>query len=189
MQIGKVSSQLADYIESAIMKDAKITWFLETETSLADRDDPAIIFTHDTGEGPQLVRPVFYDGEVESDSCWIYYNFCRPIIRELDFDEELLSRIKINMLLPRDVDYMWHTPHVDSTDKHIVLLYYVNDSDGETYFFQEKYDGTIKKNGTIMKIIKPEKGKYVIFDGTQFHASSQPSNNLRSVINFNFHAD
>jgi hypothetical protein len=188
MKIGRVSSQLADYIETAIMKDAKIQWLLDTETSLAPPDDPAIIFTQNAGEGPQLVRPVFCYNEFESDT-WIYYNFCRPIIRELNLDEELLSRIKINMLLPRDVDYMWHTPHVDSTDKHTVLLYYVNDSDGPTYFFEEKYDGTIKNSCTIMQEIEPEKGKYIIFDGNHFHASSQPSNNLRSVINFNFNAD
>lgn len=188
MKIGKVSSQIADYIESAIMKDAKIPWFLEAGTCYPSPDDPAIILSENTGEGPQLVRPILYDYEFEGDT-WIYYSFCKPILKELDLDEELLSRAKINMLLPRDVDYMWHSPHVDSTDKHTVLLYYVNDSDGPTYFFEEKYDGTIKNSCTIMKEIEPEKGKYVIFDGDQFHASSQPSDNLRSVINFNFYAD
>ena len=98
MQIGRVSSQLADHIETAIMKDAKIPWFLETGTCYPSPDDPAIILSENTGEGPQLVRPILYDYEFEGDT-WIYYSFCRPILKELDLDEELLSRAKINGLL------------------------------------------------------------------------------------------
>lgn len=64
-------------------------------------------------------------------------------------------------------------------DPHLACLYYVNDTDGDTIFFNQ--DKT-----TIIKKVAPKKGRVVIFDGSICHSSSTPTKNVRSVINFNF---
>lgn len=71
-------------------------------------------------------------------------------------------------------------PHIDLNEKHKVYLYYVSTSDGETVFF--------KKN-KIIKKIKPEQGKLVIFSGDIYHSAKQPKKNIRCIINFDVKND
>jgi hypothetical protein len=54
-----------------------------------------------------------------------------------------IIRIKINivpMAGPESIG-KYQMPHVDSDQPHKVFLYYVNDADGDTYFFNEKFSG------------------------------------------------
>ena len=69
-------------------------------------------------------------------------------------------------------------PHVDRKDPHFVCLYYVNDSDGNTIFYNN--------NKEIIKSISPKKGRIVLFDGSILHSGSHPKNTTRTVININF---
>ena len=69
----------------------------------------------------------------------------------------------------------------------MVMIYYVNDSDGDTIFFNEKHTGTIDNSKkTISQRITPKKNKCIIFDGLQYHAGSTPKNSHRMFININF---
>ena len=73
------------------------------------------------------------------------------------------------------------TPHVDITDDHFVMLYYVCDSDGDTIIYneQEKSDSY-----TVQKRITPKQGRVVLFDGSYYHTAEQPINNIRCVVNY-----
>ena len=80
-------------------------------------------------------------------------------------------------------------PHVDLYYSHVVMLYYVNESDGDTVIYKEKYNGNgeakYPSHLTELKRIKPKKGRLVVFDGLHYHASSNPRKNpYRCVINF-----
>lgn len=68
-------------------------------------------------------------------------------------------------------------PHIDTHEPHIVVLYYVLDSDGDTVFFNND-----KK---IIKSVTPKKGSVVVFNGNTYHSNYLPIENNRSVINFN----
>ena len=69
--------------------------------------------------------------------------------------------------------------HVDADMPHTTTLYYVNDSDGDTYFFDN--------DGNIIKKVTPKKGRIVTFDGLTYHSSSCPrENSHRLVLNFNY---
>ena len=77
-----------------------------------------------------------------------------------------------------DVD----TPHVDLIVPHFVMLYYVNDSDGDTLIYNEK---TISEKGlTVQKKVTPKQGRVVLFDGSLYHTAEQPNHNLRCVVNY-----
>jgi len=71
-----------------------------------------------------------------------------------------------------------HNAHVDNDNPHDVVLYYINDADGDTFFFDS--------DGIIMHRETPERGKMVIFDGSTYHASSSPSKNIRMTLNINY---
>tara|TARA_X000001036_G_scaffold88686_2_gene80950 strand:- start:2655 stop:2861 length:207 start_codon:yes stop_codon:yes gene_type:complete len=62
---------------------------------------------------------------------------------------------------------------------HTTALYYVNTADGETVFFDE--------NNNEVRREKPEAGKVIIFDGSVYHASQNPTRSTnRITLNFNY---
>jgi len=80
------------------------------------------------------------------------------------------------------------TPHIDNVENHIVILYYVNDSDGCTVIYDKKYEeGKTVKFDELKEIkrVEPKKGRVVIFNGLHYHTGEQPNSNLRSIINCN----
>ena len=75
------------------------------------------------------------------------------------------------------------TPHIDIHDrKHIVALYYVCDSDGDTIIFNERKPS---ESYTIKQRVTPKQGRMVIFDGSLMHTAEQPLNNVRCIVNYN----
>lgn len=101
------------------------------------------------------------------------------ILKHTKLDAEVI-RCKIN-LQPKNADAKensYNTPHKDFDFKHFVILYYVNDSDGDTVFFNK--DGL-----SIQQRIVPKKGRVLIFDGDKLHTGSHPRRALfRLIINF-----
>lgn len=85
-------------------------------------------------------------------------------------------------------------PHIDITNfNHLVCLYYVFDSDGDTVFFDKKSDSEERpsfKDYKIIDRVTPKQGRVVLFDGRQYHANYLPrKSDVRSVINMNLGAD
>jgi len=81
-------------------------------------------------------------------------------------------------------------PHTDLSNyhsDHYSMVYYLNDSDGDTIIFNETLKDTPIKNFTIDKKITPKKGTAVIFPGYHFHCGTTPrTSQARIVANFNF---
>lgn len=107
-----------------------------------------------------------------------------PLMRMLDWENIIkktqvsptILRMKSNLLLKTQLTP--NTPHIDFLYPHTVLLYYVNDSSGDTIF----YDNNFK----VIEKITPKKGRIIIFDGSIYHSSTPPqTNDYRCVINVN----
>lgn len=92
-----------------------------------------------------------------------------------------------------------NNPHTDFEDDHYSAIYYLNDSDGDTYLFKEYDDphaGSVKQrweksssmtNFTVESTVTPKQNRLLVFDGHQFHASSHPKeSNYRIILNVNF---
>jgi hypothetical protein len=87
-----------------------------------------------------------------------------------------------------DLDFL-HTdinPHIP----HLVVLYYVLDSDGDTIICDLKNTGFGRndlhaKDYKVLQKVKPKQGRAVIFDGTYYHTAEQPRDNVRCIINMN----
>jgi 2OG-Fe(II) oxygenase superfamily len=67
--------------------------------------------------------------------------------------------------------------HVDYNFPHLVLLYYVNTTDGDTILYDN--------NNEIAERISPKRGRCVLFDGLTLHASSSSTLAPRLVLNTN----
>lgn len=151
-----------------------------------------------------------YKNITETDA-WIHTLFFLPRgINSSYFDDfkiilsefEKKEKIKIKELLRiriRKTFYCkghnlkkYNFPHVDlcNFSNYKSLLYYFEDSDGDTIFFKERYNKQKKfdlTNLTINKRNKPVKGNAVYFDGDIFHSGNCPVNyNTRTVLNFDF---
>ena len=107
-----------------------------------------------------------------------------PIMSMLDWNNTVdkikaspsILRMKSNLLLKTQLTP--NTPHIDFLYPHTVLLYYVNDSSGNTIFYDENFK--------IKQTINPKKGRIVVFNGDIYHSSTPPrTNDYRCVINFN----
>ena len=76
------------------------------------------------------------------------------------------------------------TPHIDldEGDEHIVVLYYVIDSDGDTIIYNER---TESPSYTEKQRVSPKQGRVVIFEGGQYHTAAQPTKGTRCIVNYN----
>lgn len=91
-----------------------------------------------------------------------------------------LHRIKANLdLRSTRTEDQYTTPHIDGDYAHLVMIYYVNNSDGCTILFDQ--------DGRITHRVVPVRGNCLIFPGNIYHAAQPPTKNpTRIVINFNF---
>jgi hypothetical protein len=77
-------------------------------------------------------------------------------------------------------------PHVDDHYYHLVLLYYVNDSDGDTLLYKNRYNRQENNEMIIDERISPKAGRAVLFTGDTYHSFFYPNkHDIRSVININ----
>jgi hypothetical protein len=77
-------------------------------------------------------------------------------------------------------------PHIDDYQDHLVLLYYVNDSDGDTLLYKNIYDPEQDNDMIIESRISPKAGRAVLFMGDTYHSFHYPNkHDTRSVININ----
>ena len=100
---------------------------------------------------------------------------------DLNLSERTLYRAKSTILFPPSKKQKQESDiHIDYDEIEVDnLLYYVNDSDGDTILYEND-----KK--TVMKRISPKAGRFVYFDGDIPHCASRPVENLkRMVININ----
>ena len=76
------------------------------------------------------------------------------------------------------------TPHIDLDEghRHVVVLYYVKDSDGDTIIYNER---TLSYTYTEKQRVTPKQGRVVIFDGGLYHTAQQCSKTPRCIVNYN----
>lgn len=177
-------------------------WFYESGTcysrnmSLEQAFDNHICIDKNTRDNPQFVHIFANNGNVNSN----LFTVVRPILYFLEQQGvpcNSLRRIKANMIV-QNADFPenhYNIAHVDSPrgecHKDIKsMIYYVNDSDGDTYFFNERLlfpQMPTPTELTLDKTVSPKAGSAVLFNAYQYHASSPPRNTTnRIVINFLF---
>ena len=178
--------EIRDKVEE-IFTSYKVNWHLERKTcpgfecpikdeNMCD-DVPNFhhqVFIHDRG----IVSP--------------HFQLCKDILRTFEdksnWDVTEVLRIRSNLLLKseRETTRRYTVPHLDTwcqgDDRYDcwVLLYYITDSDGPTYFFK---DNVMRHE--VVGTVEPKKGRFVLFKNTR-HAASLPwDHDIRVVLNYN----
>jgi hypothetical protein len=137
-------------------------------------------------------RPQFTHSILTAEGQW---SSAYPVIMSLlsvpPFTFSNILRIKANLTYPRTDNQtgLFGVPHSDIVDMkdYITAIYYVNDNDGDTYIFNEKYEQRTYKELTVKKVVSPKKGRMVLFKGNHLHSGNYPiQDKPRIVINFNF---
>jgi len=108
-------------------------------------------------------------------------------------------RYKINWTKPLGFEYdVKDLMHVDSDIQHIAMVYYINDTTGNTFIYDNIDGNNVEINSkyryndidysklTLIKNIEPKQGRVVVFNGALHHHGSYPKTNDRYIINFNF---
>jgi hypothetical protein len=148
-----------------------------------DKEDLNII------DSPQFTH-VLFDHEIgPASEVWQHIS---PIVWFVEEKTGLkvssIFRVKANLTYPTGTnENNYNPPHIDHGDPNkISMVYYVNDSDGDTRIF----DNFVEQDFYKMKMVvsnKPKKGSAIIFPSTRFHCSSNPvKNETRIVLNFVF---
>jgi hypothetical protein len=161
--------------------------YMET-TSYPTDQFPDIYTDQNVKDIGQLSAPLFILNEYK-ETC---YDLISPLlymikqkVAEIKFNHEV--RVKYNILVrnPESTPSNYNTPHHDAVSNAYSIVYYCNDSDGDTFLFNEFYDGKNPDKLTIAKRIAPKRNRCVIFESNRMHASSSPVYSKdRRVINF-----
>lgn len=143
---------------------------------------------HNYGAGVKSPLQFSHHLYMHEEGASSHFPMMKPVYESLFrlFNGITLFRAKINITTPHppyDV-FQRQEPHVDlqydngAPIEHMVCVYYINDADGPTVFFN-------KPAG--VEEIHPKKGTAVIFDGSTLHAGSNPIYYpFRGIINIDF---
>jgi len=184
-----ISKEKQDILEKYVKKE-NLKWIFANNISYFKSGD---VF-------PQYVLPPTYefDSNILDIISEIEQNVCIRLGRNFLKN----YRFKINLL--KVSDYEIAKPiqkgiHIDRNEEHISLVYYINDTDGSTSFYDflgENVLDCVKyvdygryDKFKLVKEIPPKKGRVSVFNGMMPHHSNYPTINDRYVININLVID
>ena len=137
-----------------------------------------------------LVHTFFEEGETINDDIlnYLFLPMLKGVRERMKIKNMNVVQGRSFLQFPLNLkDKTPDTPHIDLDQgrEHIVALYYVCDSDGDTIIYNERKDqGLEAKSYTIKEKVTPKQGRMVIFDGTLYHTAEQPKDNIRCVVNY-----
>lgn len=184
--------------DTLLSKD--FSWFALDNLSLGDQAEK-YKFTYK--DGYRYIESYGMSSLIFKDDLWYdpygLYMMSRQLIDYVCEAEGIelnrILRIKSNFLT-QNVDYSFNEmcinfPHLDNYNEHTVLVFYVNDSDGDTILFNEQYQvGDKEKDNidlTTEARVHPKKGRILMFNGLQYHTSQNPiESKYRCILNINF---
>jgi hypothetical protein len=149
----------------------------------------------ETKDSLQFRHTFMRSNEIVSD----FYKYITPVVEfyEMHTSSKIsyTQRIKANMLFNHEgiKPQLPHTDAMEIKERAIsgkiwpgrtTLLYYVNNSDGDTIFYNERFTGQPIGKLTEQMRVSPKKNRAVIFDSSQLHSACKPTNkNYRIVLN------
>ena len=157
-------------------------WFLSTSENHRSVDKHIYDKNKDanTIENATLTNFLFIDNKQNSPHFGVAVKILEQFSICTNTQIRRLHRIKANLdLCSTRTDEQYTTRHIDGEYTHLVMIYYVNNSDGCTILFDQ--------DGNITHRVVPVRGNCLLFPGNVYHAAQPPTKNpARIVINFNF---
>ena len=187
----------ADILEKLICRSGEFLWQYNASTN--DLAAPEIMNKDARSyDSDQFVHALYQQGERRSQFFDIVFPMFYFMEDKTGVELAAVERMKANLLVQKHIEEgRYNAPHIDIAERgHKSLLYYVKDSDGDTFIFNETYDDvslersieyTRDRKFTVGRRISPKKGRMIGFDGKHYHASMHPQvSSHRIAIAFSF---
>lgn len=143
-------------------------------------------------------HPMLEDGNVQSPRAELMETVILNALEKAGQNPKQIHRIRLVLNTVSDKPYLTGV-HTDLKFPHKTALIYLNDSDGDTIIYNEKYDTTsglssidyyetmLKDNLTIFGTVSPKENRMVCFDGLQYHTGTTPVKTARRIaFNINY---
>jgi len=181
-----VPKDYQDQLEKVLLGNT-LPLFLNSKN--VDLDDKTAFTDKNAKFSIRLNHTFIHEGQLVSEHWKLIEPLTIAIIKALNIPPKLSScKLNINFPINHFSDSNYYPPHYDTTDKGIVAIYYVNDSDGETLFMDSVKGGNDEFK--IIQTLTPKKGMLAYFPENVLHTNKPPQNTeARCVINFNFLKD
>lgn len=162
------------------------SWFYVPAVSKPDNNIPIL----NAVETSAFVHKIY--GKYENTKSFAYPKFI-PLFEKiedyLNNDYEVFRARTTMTSYKKDFrEHNYNLPHVDFPYPHISAVFYLNNSDGDTWIFNEQY---IRDNEpmsfSVKTRVQPKANRILIFDGFYYHTASNPiTTSTRSIVNLNF---
>lgn len=173
---------------STFVMSNEFPWFYSTHVSLPPEDQG---ITDEYAFETDGFYHMLYADEINYHGMFFekFLSFFNKCSEQFGYTQEDLIRARLGLKQPK-VGYKvenYNLPHVDYTFPHDTIIYYLNDSDGDTRIFnQHAATHPDAKSFSVQQTIEPKANRLVLFDGCQYHTASNPMNvNRRIVLNVN----
>lgn len=123
-----------------------------------------------------------------------YFDMFYPVVYSWMDQVDITKVIRMNLRLTTKIsdEIVTDEPHVDYSDKGIcTVVYYLFDTDGDTVFFNRKFQngdpGREEIGLDVAHSITPRQGRAVFFDSDIYHSASHPTlTNNRITLNVQY---
>ena len=167
-----IPQELQDYYHTLVFGSEKINAMLP----LVCKYEPT---AYDGGKMPVSFEHVLKSSTKLTEHYGNFSKIPQTVFAELNIDFIDIIAARLFITVPHKTKLDFYAPHTDRPEKHLGLIYYVNDSDGDTVFFEKE---------KIIEKVTPKKGRIVLFDGETLHSGGFPTDNPRCIVNFNIYA-
>lgn len=203
-----INENKADFIEKYILD--RVTWQFNSYTTSIGKDKK-FEDLNNINDQFQFVCPLLNNVDApnakkinfvntqENESLILLYPLLEVCFKQkIELYENSILRIKANLQTRKEdkKGNQFSIPHIDCMlpSKNYTLIYYVNDSDGDTFFFNEEVNSLSNMHDvseldklTVYRRVTPKKGRAVLFRSDILHAGSHPKKSeKRIIINYNF---
>ena len=150
-------------------------WYYARQTKPAE-GQPVNPFLHG------WVHMVFDNGVYYSEFADKIFAWVRPALVQAGESVSMLHRIRIVLNVITDQPYL-NGAHVDLPNyPHKTALIYMNDSDGKTVIYNERWQPGYDGPFTVAQEIDAVANRMLIFDGMRYHSGTTPAKTPRRVI-------
>jgi hypothetical protein len=178
---------LQEEIKKILIVDREFPWFYVPDVTYGDKAS-----RHTKTPAPAFSHALKYQGNFNSQFLSHFSMLAHLGAQAADFKFKEIAQARTFLQLPLSKSYLKQSVdrlHCDLDEDHLVVLYYVVDSDGDTIIVNKKMDLETREenleyqNYDILAKVTPKQGRVVLFDGKLYHTAEQPKNNIRCVIN------
>ena len=188
-----VSKMYQEFLENELLGSAT-PWYFKQDAAY---DVASLRYQDKTKQRTPVCGSLFFNvemgGIIHAGLHFVTLPIAFEAFSKAGIEPGYLVKSRSFLYFPLATDRLHDNPHVDAAISNLVCLYYVNDSDGDTFIFDKTAadidpdrDSFENVEFKIVKRIEPKRGRAVIFDGSIYHASSNPTKGPRCIVNFNF---